>query len=97
MTLGSFVRLSSPISMSKRKIRADIKRRIDVDELEPAGGFDLAAQRSVLERGEHELVVAPDQLVGPAARLTACRVSKANRSATWPEVSARGSSICSID
>ena len=31
--------------------------------------FDFLSHRTVLERGEHELVVAPDQLVAPAPGL----------------------------
>jgi hypothetical protein len=53
------------------EVRADVEGRVDVDELEAAGVLDLAAQRARLERGEDELVVAPDEFVGPALGLAA--------------------------
>ena len=48
------------------EIGAHVKGRVDVDQLEAALLFDLLAQRAVLEDGEDQLVVAPDELVGPA-------------------------------
>jgi hypothetical protein len=57
-----------------REIRADIERRIDIDQFEAALLFDLLAQGAVLERRQDELVVAPDELVGPALELAAARV-----------------------
>ena len=48
------------------EVGADVEGRVDVDELDAALRFDLLAQRTVLEAGEDELVVAPDELVGPA-------------------------------
>src|SRR5438445_3810242 len=48
------------------EVRADVEGRVNVDELEAAGVLDLAAERAALEGGEDELVVAPDEFVGPA-------------------------------
>lgn len=52
------------------KVGTDIEGRVNVDELESAGLFDLAAQRAALEGGENEFVVArilvteqPDRLL----------------------------------
>jgi len=42
------------------------KRRINVDQLEAALLLDLFAHRAILQTGEDELVVAPDELVRPA-------------------------------
>ena len=53
------------------EIRADVEGRVNVDELEAAGVLDLAAERAALEGGEDELVVAPDEFVGPAFDLPA--------------------------
>ena len=53
------------------EVRADVEGWVDVDELEAAGVLDLAAQRAGLEGGEDELVVAPDEFVGPALGLAA--------------------------
>jgi hypothetical protein len=74
------------------EVRADVEGGIDVDELEAAGVLDLAAERAGLEGGKDELVVAPDEFVGPALGLAA-ELSK-----SWDCSSAnslRGSSICS--
>ena len=51
------------------EVRAHVEGRVDVDELEAAGVLDLAAERAALEGGEDELVVAPDEFVGPALDL----------------------------
>jgi hypothetical protein len=58
------------------EVRAHVEGRVDVDELEAAGVLDLAAERAGLERGEDELVIAPDELVGPALGLAAGVVEK---------------------
>jgi hypothetical protein len=50
--------------------------RVNVDELEAAGVLDLAAERAALEGGEDELVVAPDEFVGPALDLAADQVEE---------------------
>jgi hypothetical protein len=51
------------------EVRADIERRVDVDELQAACVLDLSAERSAFQGGEDEFVVAPDELVGPALEL----------------------------
>lgn len=48
------------------EVRADIEGRVDIDEFEAAGVFDLTAERAGFERRENQLVVAPDEFVGPA-------------------------------
>ena len=58
------------------EVRADVEGRVNVDELEAAGVLDLAAERAGLEGGEDELVVAPDEFVGPALDLAAARVQQ---------------------
>jgi len=54
-----------------REVHPDIKRRIDVDQLDAALLLDLFPEGSVLQAGEDELVVTPDQLVRPAFELPA--------------------------
>ncbi len=61
------------------EVRADVEGRVDVDELQPTGVLDLAAQRTGLEGGEDELVIAPDEFVGPALGLAAGGVEKFRR------------------
>jgi len=56
------------------EIRAHVKGRINVDQLEAALLLDFFAQRAVLEGGEDELVVAPDQLVRPTLQLASALV-----------------------
>ena len=56
------------------EVRADVEGWIDVDELEAAGVFDLAAKCAGLQGGKNELVVALDQLVGPTLHLPPARV-----------------------
>ena len=56
------------------EVRAHVKGRLNVDELQPAGLFDLAAERAAFEGREDELVVAPDEFVGPALDLPAAGV-----------------------
>jgi hypothetical protein len=56
------------------EVRAHVEGRVNVDELEAAGVLDLAAERAALEGGEDELVVAPDEFVGPALDLPAAPV-----------------------
>jgi len=63
------------------EVRADVEGRVDVDELEAAGVLDLAAERAGLEGGEDELVIAPDELVGPALGLAAGGVEEFRRDA----------------
>ena len=50
----------------------DVKWRIDINELQDARLLDFLPQRPVLEGGEDEFVISPDQLVAPAPCLTAC-------------------------
>jgi len=54
-----------------REVRPDIEGRIDVDHLDAALFFDLFPEGSVLQAGEDQLVVAPDQLIRPAFELPA--------------------------
>ena len=75
------------------EVRAHVEGRVNVDELEAAGVLDLAAQRAALEGGEDELVVAPDEFVGPALASAARRLSKQSSSSS--RFSFRGSSMCS--
>ena len=56
------------------EVRAHVEGRVNVDALEAAGVLDLAAERAALEGGEDELVVAPDEFVGPALDLPAAGV-----------------------
>jgi hypothetical protein len=58
------------------EIGPDVEGRVDVDELEAALFFDLIPQRAVLEAGEDQLVVAPDELVGPPLHLPPARVEQ---------------------
>ena len=58
------------------EVRPDVEGRVDVDGLQPAGVLDLAAQRAGLEGGEDELVIAPDEFVGPALGLAAAHVEE---------------------
>jgi hypothetical protein len=51
------------------EVGADVEGRVDVDELEAAGLLDLAAQGAGFQGRQDELVVAPDELVGPALEL----------------------------
>ena len=48
-----------------RKVRAHVKRRVNVNQLEPALFFNLLTQRAILQRREDQLVVAPDELIRP--------------------------------
>ena len=61
------------------EVGAHVERRVDVDQLQAAGVLDLPAQRAALERRENQLVVAPDELVGPALQLAAASVEAAVR------------------
>ena len=54
-----------------REVCPDIEGRIDVDHLDAALFFDLFPEGSVLQAGEDQLVVAPDQLIRPAFELPA--------------------------
>src|SRR6266576_3820693 len=74
------------------EVRAHVEGRVNVDELEAAGVLDLAAERAAFEGGEDELVVAPDEFVGPA--LT-CRPPESSPSSSSSWFSFRGSSMCS--
>ena len=51
------------------EVRAHVEGRVDVDELEATSLFDLASKRPGLEGRKNELVVAPDEFVGPALDL----------------------------
>ena len=44
------------------EVGPDVEGRVDVDQLDPSLSLDLLAQRAVLEAGEDQLVVAPDEL-----------------------------------
>ena len=48
------------------EVRANVERRVNVDELQPAGVLNLPPERAGFERRENELVVAPNQFVRPA-------------------------------
>ena len=74
------------------EIRAHVEGRVDVDQLEAAGVLDLPAQRARLEGRQDQLVVAPDELVGPALELPAAAVEQFLAASL---VSVRGSSTCS--
>ena len=56
------------------EVRADVEGGIDVDEFEAAGVLDLTAQDPAFERGEDELVIAPDAFVWPALDLSASHI-----------------------
>ena len=56
------------------EVGADVEGRVNVDEFEAAGVFDLAAEGTALERGEDEFVIAPDELVGPALDLASAQI-----------------------
>ncbi len=49
-----------------REVSSDIERWIDIDELDPSCCLDLLSQWSIFQTREYELVVSPDELVGPA-------------------------------
>jgi hypothetical protein len=57
-------------------MEADVEGRIDVDQLQAALFFDFIAERAVLEAGENELVVAPDELIGPPLGLAPAGVEE---------------------
>src|SRR5688572_21183398 len=80
------------------EVGADVEGRVDVIEFEAALFFNLVPQRDVFEAGEDQLVVAPDELVGPALHLTPAGVeqSPASSSSTSDLPSMRGSSTCSM-
>ncbi len=59
-----------------RKIRAYVEGRVNVDQFQPALLFNLLAQRAVFQAGKDELVVAPDELIGPTLELAATFVKK---------------------
>src|SRR5699024_5115681 len=74
------------------KVGTDIERRVDVDELEATGILDLAAQRTGLQRGQNQFVVAPQMSLLVQPRVWRPRASN---SSPWTRVSSRGSSMCS--
>ncbi|HNP82599.1 MAG TPA: hypothetical protein PKN47_14140 [Nitrospira sp.] len=51
------------------EVRAHVEGRVDVDELQASGVFDLAAERAALEGRQNQLVVAPNEFVGPTLNL----------------------------
>src|SRR5688572_30552906 len=51
-----------------REVGTYIERGINIDQLQPSGCLDLSPQPPALKRGQHQLIVAPDQLVGPTPR-----------------------------
>ena len=58
------------------EIRAHVKRRVNIDELQTACVLNLPPQRTRLERSENQLVVAPNQLVRPALDMAARQVEE---------------------
>src|SRR6266853_19146 len=72
--VGCLWKVSPPNFDVHAEIRADIEGWVYVNEFEAACVFDLAAERSGFERGKNELVVAPDELVGPTFELAAAGV-----------------------
>ena len=66
------------------EIRAYVKGWINVNQLETALFFYLLAQRAVLQGRQDQLVVAPDEFVGPPLKLTTPARQKANLAVTRP-------------
>jgi hypothetical protein len=56
------------------EVSADVKRRVNVDEFQPASFLDLAAERARFQRGKNQLVVAPDKFVRPAFELASANI-----------------------
>ena len=56
------------------EVCADVEGGIDVDEFEAARVLDLTAQGPAFEGGEDELVIAPNEFVGPALDLAASHI-----------------------
>jgi hypothetical protein len=51
------------------EVGADVERWVDVDEFETASILDLAAEGAGFKGGEDELIVAPNEFIGPALEL----------------------------
>ncbi len=58
------------------EIRAHVEGWIDVDQLDAAVLLDLLPHRTILERREDELIVAPDELVRPTRLLPAPEIEQ---------------------
>ena len=56
------------------EISTHVKRRVDVNQLDAALTLNLFTHRAILKAGENELVIAPDELVGPALELAAAGI-----------------------
>ncbi|MGH8863887.1 MAG: hypothetical protein ACREVZ_04495 [Burkholderiales bacterium] len=65
------------------EIGADVEGRVDVDELETTRVLDLPAQCAALQGRQDQLVVAPDELVGPALELAAAKVEEIELRRFW--------------
>jgi len=59
-----------------REIRADVEGRVDGHEFDAALFLNLLTQGAVLQGGEDQLVVPPDELVCPALELAAATVQR---------------------
>ena len=64
---GFLVKVSSPrVCLMRGDVHAEVGPDVegggDVDQLDAPLSLDLLAQRAVLEAGEDQLVVAPDEL-----------------------------------
>ena len=53
-----------------RKVRTNIKRGVDINELHSTHLVYFLSQRPIFQRSEHQLVLAPDEFIAPAPRLT---------------------------
>jgi len=69
-------RKEAHLELEGEHVGADVEWRVDIDQLQPAGLLDLLAQRAALQARQDQLVVAPDQLVGPALDLPPARVEE---------------------
>lgn len=58
------------------EISTHVEGRVDVDELDAALRLDILAQGAVLERGEDEFVVAPDEPIRPTLQLAAAGIQR---------------------
>jgi hypothetical protein len=59
-----------------REVGPNIEWRVDVNQLEAAGVLDLLAERSSLQTGQYQLVVAPYQLIRPAFLLAPASIEQ---------------------
>ena len=56
------------------EVSADIEGWVDVYQLQSASVLDLLSEGTCLERRKNQLVVAPDEFIGPALDLPTARV-----------------------